>query len=423
MRFRLTHQIFMLFSFVIILSMLIFTLITSSRFDSIYAEVGVNSIKDYINYTEDSWSVGKPPIKSKYEYFYGNIHTNEIHYSENILNIFSNDEINYIIDNTIRTENSSIKVYKSNDSLYHLATKIKDDGSYIVAIGDNDLMKHYRNNSFFMFIIIYGVILVWGNAILGIWSQQIVSRLKKIQKAVTQLPAEQYQKEIIFEGDDEISELASSIETMRQEICHNEETKREIIQNVSHDIKTPIAVIKSYAEAIYDGIEDKEAALVIIKQAEILKNKTIQLLEYNKLEYLETKTEFEDVNMKELIENVVDYYRFQTNITFILELENVYFKGFSEHYRTVLTNIIDNGIRYAKNEMRIILKDKYLEIYNDGPGIDEEFIKTIFKPYEKGNKGQFGLGMAIVKRTLDHFKYNIEVVNREVGVSFIITAL
>ena len=48
MRFRLTHQIFMLFSFVIILSMLIFTLITSARFDSIYAEVGVNNIKDYI---------------------------------------------------------------------------------------------------------------------------------------------------------------------------------------------------------------------------------------------------------------------------------------------------------------------------------------------------------------------------------------
>ena len=51
MRFRLTHQIFMLFSFVIILSMLIFTLITSARFDSIYAEVGVNNINDYINYT------------------------------------------------------------------------------------------------------------------------------------------------------------------------------------------------------------------------------------------------------------------------------------------------------------------------------------------------------------------------------------
>ena len=144
------------------------------------------------------------------------------------------------------------------------------------------------------------------------------------------------------------------------------------------------------------------------------------MIEYTKLEYLELEKEFESVNMKELIENIIDYYRFQTSVTFDLKLENIYFKGFIENYRTVITNIIDNAIRYAKTKIIIELKENYLSIYNDGVNIEEELIDSIFKPYEKGNKGQFGLGMAIVKRTLDLFGYKISVINHDIGVSFII---
>ena len=60
-------------------------------------------------------------------------------------------------------------------------------------------------------------------------------------------------------------------------------------------------------------------------------------------------------------------------------------------------------------------------IYNDGEHISNEFIETVFKPYEKGSNGQFGLGLSIVQKTLDFFCMQIKVVNEEVGVSFIIT--
>ena len=63
-------------------------------------------------------------------------------------------------------------------------------------------------------------------------------------------------------------------------------------------------------------------------------------------------------------------------------------------------------------------------IYNDGEAIDEQFLNSVFRPYEKGSKGQFGLGMSIVKKTIDFFGMNLSVRNEEGGgVSFIINKL
>jgi two-component system sensor histidine kinase CssS len=101
---------------------------------------------------------------------------------------------------------------------------------------------------------------------------------------------------------------------MRKQISESEKIKREMLQNISHDFKTPIAVIKSYAEAQQDGMADEDSNKIIINQAEILKNKVNRLLQYNYLEYLSKDKEFEDVNMKEVIEEVIQGYKFQTDL-------------------------------------------------------------------------------------------------------------
>ena len=209
---------------------------------------------------------------------------------------------------------------------------------------------------------------------------------------------------------------------MRVEIQESEKQKQEMLQNMSHDFKTPIAVIKSYAEAQQDGMADEESSRIIISQAEILKHKVNRLLQYNSLEYLQKDHEFEDVDMKEVIEEVVMGYKFQTELEIELDLtEDIFFKGYRENYFTVVDNIIDNAKRYAKSKIKIILKKDRLRIYNDGEHIDEQFIKHSFKPYEKGSKGEFGLGMSIVQKTVDFFGMKLIVKNESIGVSFIIT--
>lgn len=87
---------------------------------------------------------------------------------------------------------------------------------------------------------------------------------------------------------------------MRQEIEQNERTKQEMFQNLSHDFKTPITVIKSYAEAIEDGIADVKDTTIIIEQTKKLEQKVNRLLEYNKLEYIDTTKPLVEIKMKKL---------------------------------------------------------------------------------------------------------------------------
>ena len=87
---------------------------------------------------------------------------------------------------------------------------------------------------------------------------------------------------------------------------------------------------------------------------------------------------------------------------------------------TVIENILDNALRYAKSEITIDLKADRCIIYNDGPNIPEDRIEQIFKPYEKGTGGQFGLGLAIVRRVLTAYHYTIKIKNLNIGVQFII---
>ena len=125
--------------------------------------------------------------------------------------------------------------------------------------------------------------------------------------------------------------------------------------------------------------------------------------------------------MDELINDVVIKYKHQSNINFNLDLEKVIFKGYYENWDIVLSNIIENALRYAKTEIKIVLRPDRIRIYNDGEHIDAKFIGNAFKPYEKGSKGQFGLGMSIVQKTVNFFDYKLSVQNEEpVGVSFII---
>ena len=126
--------------------------------------------------------------------------------------------------------------------------------------------------------------------------------------------------------------------------------------------------------------------------------------------------------MKQLIEKIVlQMDLLKPELQLETELEDVCFIGDEEHWRVAIENIIENASRYAHTKIKIILKDKYLEIYNDGEHIDEQTIPDLFNPYVKGVKGQFGLGLSIVQKIMKMFGYQVTAINKDIGVSFIIT--
>ncbi|MEE0015281.1 MAG: HAMP domain-containing sensor histidine kinase [Bacilli bacterium] len=276
-----------------------------------------------------------------------------------------------------------------------------------------------------IFPIVLGTCLLIG-LILVAWSTIIVKKIEKLKDKVDNIDNPDYNHKIDFEVDDEIKSLGLAIEDMRLSLINQEEYRNQMYQNISHDFKTPLTVIKSYIEAVEDGVEDEATALNVIKeQTSKLEQKVHSLLYLNKLDYLKDSKNIElvPVDMEEIIKTEVEKFKFyRKELNFIVEYDKKsQFVGTVENWETILDNLLGNFIRYATTTIKITAKQNKLILYNDGDNISNDYLEGIFTPFRKGIKGQFGLGLSIVKKTLNIMNYDITINNEKKGVSFIIT--
>ena len=276
-----------------------------------------------------------------------------------------------------------------------------------------------------VFPVVLGTCLLIG-LILIAWSTIIVKKIEKLKDKVDNIDNPDYNHKIDFEVDDEIKSLGLAIEDMRLSLINQEEYRNQMYQNISHDFKTPLTVIKSYIEAVEDGVEDEATALNVIKeQTSKLEQKVHSLLYLNKLDYLKDSKNIElvPVDMEEIIKTEVEKFKFyRKELNFIVEYDKKsQFVGTVENWETILDNLLGNFIRYATTTIKITAKQNKLILYNDGDNISNDYLEGIFTPFRKGIKGQFGLGLSIVKKTLNIMNYDITINNEKKGVSFIIT--
>ncbi len=336
-------------------------------------------------------------------------------------------ELDRIFRNNFVNQTSDLVRYESVATDLKVVYQISriDIATYIVSFVPNSYMDQFKlalvNGVVNILLVIVGILFL----LLMIWVGYLIHSLKQIEIYINR-----YRKgedvELKMERNDEVGELARAIVEMNQEIRRQEQLKEEMVQNISHDLKTPIATIKSYGESIKDGIypyETLEKSVdVIIEHANRLEKKVHSLLLLNRMGYLIAEDKGNDkTDMKEVVEKVVLSLKvIKPAIRLRTDLTSCSYYGSEEPWRVVIENILDNALRYAKSEISIDLKSDYCIIYNDGPPIPEDRIEQIFKPYEKGSGGQFGLGLAIVRRVLTAYHYTIKIKNSDLGVQFII---
>jgi len=258
----------------------------------------------------------------------------------------------------------------------------------------------------------------------------ITSPIIKLERNVKKIARKQWDEPIIFDRKDEIGSLAGSIEHMRKELIRRDESQQWMLQNISHELKTPVMVIRSYSEAVGDGIfpkgDLKSSMKIISDEAERLEKRIKDLLYLSKLEYLSKhEATYGSISIKRIVEDVVDKLRFTNeNINWNVNLSDVKFKGIKDQWIVVIENILDNQIRYARKEIKISALQidgiTSICIHNDGEKIPKENIAKVFNKFEKGKAGKFGLGMAIVKYIVEYHRGQIYAVNEDDGVSFYI---
>lgn len=428
-KISIISQIVLLFLIVVLIAVSAFSLLTLSRVRIVAEEETFTRLLAYSNILEsDIPTISTPNNFGDMEISFIIGKNNEITYSEDLTDYLSKEDLKRVYEKIINNNSNLFKfsyankIHNHNNELIYFAYTTTDGGnSFNLLVTSSSYVTNLVNDVSLQMILLFSTIIILAVLAIATWSIKFVGRIHHIQDQILAIPNSYVEPESV-DFADEIGDLSRFVEQMRVQIVESENVKREMLQNISHDFKTPIAVIKSYAEAQQDGMTDEESSKIIITQAEILKNKVNRLLQYNSLEYLKKDKEFEDVDMNSVINDVITGYKFQTNLEIELDLkEDIYFKGYRENFTTVVDNIIDNARRYAKTKIKVVLRKDRLRIYNDGEHIDEQFLNGVFKPYEKGSKGEFGLGMSIVKKTVEFFGMKLIVKNEQIGVSFIIT--
>ena len=164
-----------------------------------------------------------------------------------------------------------------------------------------------------------------------------------------------------------IGEVATALVDMTSELQKQQREKEEMVQNISHDLKTPIATIKSYGEAIKDGIYPydtlEKSVDVIIEHADRLEKKVQSLILLNKVGYLQDEeSKGARVDMNKVIDQVLLSLKMvRPEISLEKKAEkNVFFQGTEDSWRIVIENLMDNGLRYAQTHILVTLKQNEL---------------------------------------------------------------
>ena len=299
-----------------------------------------------------------------------------------------------------------------------------DNDYRLVSIAKNNFRDEFRN-ALFNGVINTTIYVVAGLiSLIFIWVVSLIRPLDQIKGYINK-DKNGEKASLNVNRYDEIGEVAEALTNMNDELEQQQRIRDEMVQNISHDLKTPVATIKSYSESIKDGIYPydtlEKSVDVIIENADRLEKKVYSLITYNKMGYLQdTDNNLLNLKMEPIIQKAILAAQVLRNdIEIKTDIDSsVCFHGEEEPWRVVIENLLDNSLRYANSLIRITLKDNLLEVYNNGPSIEKDRLDKLFKPYEKGNKGKFGLGLSIVKKVVETYGYTVTGENMTDGVVF-----
>ncbi len=243
--------------------------------------------------------------------------------------------------------------------------------------------------------------------------------------------------------EENISQLKAANLELKKDIDKKEkleEMRTEFLSNVSHELKTPIALIQGYAEGLKEGISDDPESMefycdVIIDEASKMNTMVKKLLTLNQIEFGKDDLTVERFDIAELVESVVNTNELRANqkdIRIIFENKGQHIFAWGDEYKIeeVVTNYISNAVNHCDGEKIIRVKIDCnneiarVSVFNTGKNIPQEDIDQIWDKFYKVDKartreyGGNGIGLSIVKAIMDSLGKGYGVQNKPDGVEF-----
>ncbi len=261
-----------------------------------------------------------------------------------------------------------------------------------------------------------GVLLILASTIMGfIISRSITRPINKLMTKAKYISKGEYDKKIEINTDIlEINDLINSINNLSQSIKEQENIRKRLTGDISHELKTPLTNIQSHLEAMIDGIwEPTEERLLSVKEeAERLSSLVSDMQKLNKYDESSIKLKKDNVNISDIICFVI--FQFSNlakskNIKIEYEKKNINLYCDKDKITQALVNILSNAIRYSNEGSTIFIEERLkdnkviISIEDQGIGISEEDLKYVFERFYRADKsrtratGGTGIGLTIVK--------------------------
>lgn len=351
----------------------------------------------------------------------------------------SNKQLNKIATTTF--DNGGEALFDSNSSniknayIYSKLSKVNDENVLIMLSTSIVPLQSTIDTMYDQFNIIIIVVVIATILLALCLSSLIVKPIKKIEMEATNLPSGKYDHKLVKTDAREIENLNNTLARANEEIIKADVARKELIGNVSHDLRTPLTMIVGYGEMIRDFPEENNAENinVIINEAKRLSTLVDDLLDLSKVESGKIEFHNKDIKISDLLGSVYDQfepYCKANNIELVLNVEDsdVVVNVDDNRLKQVLHNFMSNALNYndAKDTKIIIGEEKVdgayrIYVYDNGSGVKEEDKDKIWNRYYKVDKEHkrshigSGIGLSLCKDILDKmgYKYGVDSVYKE----------
>ena len=280
------------------------------------------------------------------------------------------------------------------------------------------------------YLLILGVIIAMTVILALILSRYILNPIKQINSESRNLSRGEYDPEKVRTVSKEFDELNETLENANEDILMAEKAKKELLGNVSHDLRTPLTMIVGYGEMIRDLPEEntEENINVIIDEAKRLSTLVDDLIDISKMDAIRLELNKEKVSLNELLNDVYKQYeKYCQNQGIDLELkldEDIEVEIDVKRIKQVLYNFVNNALNYNNKQKQLIRissekKDENtyrVSVYDNGEGIEEKDLSRIWDRYYKVDKEHkrhhigSGIGLSLARELLEAhgLEYGVE---------------
>lgn len=290
--------------------------------------------------------------------------------------------------------------------------------------------KRLRSEVYSLFLRAIGLSMLFAAVSIYFMSSRISQPLGEIGKVAKKIAAGDFETRLVIKNDDEIGELGKTFNFMADALCQTEKMRKNFIANVSHEMRTPMTSIIGFVEGMIDGTipdEKHQHYLAVVKNETMRLTRLVNnLLDLSRMESGEEQLKIMNFDICELIRRNIIKFETQINsknlnVEVNLHQENQLVEADMDNIERVITNLMDNAIKFTSEGGKIIVQTKRkndiveISIKDTGIGIDKDELPYIWERFYKTDKSRSkdkvgtGLGLAIIKNIIKMHKQNIWV--------------